>query len=132
MNKLQTVLDALEKAKRQVIHANIAPHGCINEAITIVKEMMAQEPVAYSYTKHHIGLGDVEALSFSQKPNCTPLYAAPVAVQAVQSVDSYDLSVLDELCATLTDRSPSRHNARSNLLKSYRTLAAAPDVKEWI
>jgi hypothetical protein len=36
MNKLQTVLDALEKAKRQVIHANIAPHGCINEAITSI------------------------------------------------------------------------------------------------
>ena len=41
MNKLQTVLDALEKAKRQVIHANVAPHGCINEAITVVHELMA-------------------------------------------------------------------------------------------
>jgi hypothetical protein len=34
------------------------------------------EPVAYSYTKRHVGLGDMEALSFSQKPNCIPLYTA--------------------------------------------------------
>ena len=51
MNKLQTVRDALEKAKRQVIHANVAPHGCINEAISIVKQMMQAEPVCNPHPK---------------------------------------------------------------------------------
>jgi len=85
MNKLQTVLDALEKAKRQVIHANVAPHGCINEAITVVHELMAQEPVAWydsdmdsAYTASELDGGSEEGL--------TPLYAAPVVVQEVPAV----------------------------------------------
>jgi hypothetical protein len=69
MNKLQTVLDALEKAKRQVIHANIAPHGCINEAITIVKEMMAQEPVAWVlFRRDDDGLEPVIFYGGKEKP----------------------------------------------------------------
>jgi len=70
MNKLQTVLDALEKAKRQVIHANVAPHGCINEAITVVHELMAQEPVAWydsdmdsAYTASELDGGSEEGLT---------------------------------------------------------------------
>ena len=100
MNKLQTVLDALEKAKRQVIHSNVAPHGCINEAIAIVKEMMAQEPVAWADDNAMQGkVGNVcstaakrywEKSDLVDKKNAElhkhPLYAAPVAVQAVPAV----------------------------------------------
>ncbi len=39
---LGLALEALGKAKRQIVHANIAPHGCIGEAITAIKEALAQ------------------------------------------------------------------------------------------
>lgn len=38
--------------------------------------------------------------------------------------DSYDMKVLDELCATLTDRSPSRHRALTKILSAYRQAIA--------
>lgn len=39
---MKTVLEALGKAKRQIVHANVAPHGCIAEAIADLREALAQ------------------------------------------------------------------------------------------
>ena len=88
MNKLQTVLDALESATGNQIDGNA-------EAIAIVKEMMAQEPAAWRYDIATYVEGDVRGRCWRQafsahNPNMpwltkdvTPLYAAPVAMQAV-------------------------------------------------
>ena len=55
---LKLALEALGKAKRQIVHAKVAPHGCIGDAITAIKEALAQpeqeqeqeqEPVAWMY-----------------------------------------------------------------------------------
>jgi hypothetical protein len=39
---LEMALEALEKAKRQIVSANVAPHGCIKEAVIAVKKALAQ------------------------------------------------------------------------------------------
>ena len=39
---LKLALEALGKAKRQIVHAKVAPHGCIGDAITAIKEALAQ------------------------------------------------------------------------------------------
>ena len=181
---LQTVLDALVQVDALIEHQftgtrkgmTALQNACdaASEAITIVRGMMQVEPVG------EVSGNDWScALLYKDMEPGSPVYAAPVAPQAVPAgwklvpvepteameiagamaheqskchdnigpiqdawqamikeapaappeVDSYDLSVLDELCATLTYRSPSRHNALSNLLKSYRAIAAAPAVK---
>ena len=87
MNKLQTVLDALEKIAclgNGDKHGNSVGNVLAIEAIGIVKEMMAQEPVAWMSPGK-------ECLEFSRKDtvygsHTVPLYAAPVAVQAVPAV----------------------------------------------
>jgi hypothetical protein len=49
---LKLALDALGKAKRQIVHANIAPHGCIEDARAALRDALAQpeqEPVAWMH-----------------------------------------------------------------------------------
>jgi hypothetical protein len=86
MSQLQTVLDALGKAKRQITHANVAPHGCIDEAIAVVKQMMQAEPVAWMSPGK-------ERIEFSRKDtvygsHTIPLHPPPQAVPAWQPIES--------------------------------------------
>ena len=54
---LRLALEVLGKAKRQIVHARVAPHGCIDEAITAIKETLVtkdvslpeQEPVGWQW-----------------------------------------------------------------------------------
>ena len=91
MNKLQPVLDALDRS------GSIARNECldslyddINEAIEIVKEMMAQEPVGKLVINKHSDAGI--GIEFSiQNPEEVlfvnqPIYVAPVAVQAAPDI----------------------------------------------
>ena len=39
---LKQALEALGKAKRQIVNARVAPHGCIEEAITAIKAALAK------------------------------------------------------------------------------------------
>ena len=101
MKKLQTVLDALEQWTDETPRCDLgALDAKIHEAITIVKEMMAQEPVAWADDKAIQGrVGNVcstaakrywEKSDFVDKKNAElhkyPLYAAPVVVQEVPAV----------------------------------------------
>ena len=71
-------LEALEKAERQLGYNNIVPHSCYKDAITALREALAeqaeQEPVAWLYR------GEVHAFDPSgwAKGEVTPLYATPV------------------------------------------------------
>jgi len=79
MNKereaLKLALEALGKAKRQIVNANVAPHGCISDAIAAIEEALAQpeqEPVATKTEKGitlHVGWDDL--------PSSTKLYTSP-------------------------------------------------------
>ena len=77
MNKLQTVRDALE------YEACCGPTK-LNEALAIVDELMAQEPVA-EVTEAYLATGVVEWNPHQGSVIVvgTKLYVAPVAVQAV-------------------------------------------------
>ena len=54
---LKLALEALGKAKRQIVHANIAPHGCIGEAITAIKEALAQPAPVQEPVEHTVIAG---------------------------------------------------------------------------
>jgi len=122
MNKLQTVLDALEKAKRQVIHANIAPHGCINEAITIVKEMMAQEPVA-KVQMHPNGSRRVVFPVDAQWHTTQELFAAPVAMPAQTRTQIFTTGHCKEKAKP---GGCQLHNLQCSYPECDRVLSAAP------
>ena len=128
MNKLQTVLDALEKAKRQVIYANIAPHGCINEAIAIVKEMMAQEPVnqyrVLNCADWYDGFPDT---SDGKRYKTRTLYVAPVAAQAVPE-EKRTLWVC-RACGHLHGEKVSSCDCMENGANEYNEWVAAPVAK---
>ena len=72
---LKLALEALGKAKRQIVHAKVAPHGCIGDAITAIKEALAQpeqEPVAW------MKASDTEwSMSFFEEDGYVPLYTTP-------------------------------------------------------
>ena len=84
--QLKTVLDALGKAKRQITHANVAPHGCIDEAIEIVNQMMQAEPVGEADSYAGRSLDHTQAVfSIKDVPLGTQLYLQP-APQTPQPV----------------------------------------------
>lgn len=39
---LMMALETLRKAKRQILHAGVTPHGCINDALRALIEALAQ------------------------------------------------------------------------------------------
>lgn len=127
--QLQTVLDALEKIKRQVIHANVAPHGCINEAITIIKEMMAQEPVAWVHKEYRHMQGNSEMLTkeqadgYTNHPDWQALYAAPVAMPAQTRTQIFTTGHCKEKAKP---GGCQLHNLQCSYPECDRVLSAAP------
>ena len=80
---LKLALEALGKAKRQVVNAHVAPHGCIEEAITAIKAALVtkdvslpeQEPVAWMTRDD--GDGCWYSTNFKQSDDDRPLYTSP-------------------------------------------------------
>ena len=89
---LKLALEALGKAKRQIVHANVAPHGCIVDAITAIKEALAQPAPAGML---HIDRLD-KWLDASLKKRKTQPEQEPVAYCYVQKGTSVDILTFDD------------------------------------
>ena len=119
MNQLQTVLDALETAF-DTSWAQEIP--LMESAIAIVRQMMQAEPVAF-FDKYGELFNEVEKLL----PTDTPLYAAPVAVQAVPE----EKRTLWECraCGHLHGEKVSSCDCMENGANEYNEWVAAPVAK---
>ena len=108
---LKMALEALGKAKRQIVHANVAPHGCIGEAITAIKETLVtkdvslpeQEPVATTasdHIKNEMGYCQFHA----NVPNDTKLYTSPPQREWVGLTDEAYMDLAHRIASKYTHR----------------------------
>ena len=73
---LKLALEALGKAKRQIVHANVAPHGCIGDAITAIKAALAQPAKVQGYPDTLDVMSTLRPRTFddygNKLPSCPP------------------------------------------------------------
>ena len=128
MNKLQTVLDALEQWTDETPRCDLgALDAKIHEAIAIVKEMMAQEPVNQYRVINCAGWYDgFPDTSDGKHYKTRTLYAAPVAAQAAPAQTRTPIFTTGHCKEKAKPGGCQLHNLQCSYPECDRVLSAAP------